>query len=69
MESHALFLNSNAVSSKQKQKQKKNSLAPFYGRGTTVSRLKPIRGGRLLFTTKSPDIPGTHFIVFVKIKE
>ena len=37
-------------------------MAPFYGRGSTASRLEPLRGGSLLFTTKSPEIPGTHFI-------
>ena len=37
-------------------------MAPFYGWGSTVSRLQPLRGGGLLFTTKFPGIPGTHFI-------
>ena len=37
-------------------------MATFYGLGSTSSRLVPIRGGRLLFTTEFPDIPGTHFI-------
>ena len=41
---------------------KKNFMAPFYGWGSTGSRLEPLRGGSLLFTTKSPEIPGTHFI-------
>ena len=36
-------------------------MAPFYGWGSTASRLEPLRGGSLLFTTKFPDIPGTHF--------
>ena len=36
-------------------------MGPFYGRGSTASRLEPFRGGSLLFTTKFPDIPGTHF--------
>ena len=31
-------------------------MAPFYGWGSTASRLEP------LFTTKSPEIPGTYFI-------
>ena len=35
-------------------------MAPFYGWGSTASRLEPLRGGSLLFTTKFPDIPGTH---------
>ena len=34
----------------------------FYGWGSTASRLEPIEGGSLLFTTKSPEIPGTYFI-------
>ena len=37
-------------------------MTPFYGWGSTVSRLEPLRGGSLLFTTKFPEIPGTHFI-------
>ena len=41
---------------------KKKFMAPFYGWGSIVSRLESLRGGSLLFTTKSPEIPGTHFI-------
>ena len=41
---------------------KKNFMAPFYGWGSTASRLEPLQGGSLLFTTKFPEIPGTHFI-------
>ena len=37
-------------------------MAPFYGWGSTASRLVPLRGVNLLFTTNFPDIPGTHFI-------
>ena len=37
-------------------------MAPFYGWGSTASRLEPLKGGDLLFTTKFPEIPGTHFI-------
>ena len=37
-------------------------MAPFYGWGSTASRLEPLRGGSLLFTTKFPEIPGTHFV-------
>ena len=40
---------------------KKNFMAPFYGLGSTASRLEPLRGGTLLFTTKSPETPGTNF--------
>ena len=36
-------------------------MAPFYGWGSTASRLQPLRVGSLLFTTKFSDIPGTHF--------
>ena len=32
---------------------KKNFMAPFYGWGSTASRLEPLRGGSLLFTTSS----------------
>ena len=34
-------------------------MVPFYGWGSTASRLELLRGGSLLFTTKSPEIPGT----------
>ena len=37
-------------------------MAPFYGCGSTVPRLEPLRGGSLLITTKFPEVPGTHFI-------
>ena len=37
-------------------------MAPLYGWGLIASRLKPLQGGSLLFTTKFPEIPGTHFI-------
>ena len=37
-------------------------MAPFSGWGLTTSRLELLRGGSLLFTTKFPEIPGTHFI-------
>ena len=32
-------------------------MAPFYDWGSTASRLEPLRGGGLLFTTKSPLNP------------
>ena len=41
---------------------KKNFMAPFYGWGSTVSRLQPLRGGSLLFTIQFPELSGTHFI-------
>ena len=34
------------------EKKKKNFMAPFYGWGSTASRLQPLRGGSLLFTTQ-----------------
>ena len=37
-------------------------MALFYEWGLTASRLEPLRGGSLLFATKFPEIPGTHFI-------
>ena len=39
-------------------------MAAFYVWGSTVSigLTEPLRGGSLLFTTKSPGGPGTHFI-------
>ena len=37
-------------------------MAPIYGWSLIASRLKPLQGGSLLFTTKFPEIPGTHFI-------
>ena len=36
-------------------------MAPFYGWGSTASRLEPLGGGSLLFTTKFPEIPGTQY--------
>ena len=42
-------------------KKKKEALWPlFYGSGSTASRLEPLWGGSLLFTTKSPEIPGKN---------
>ena len=43
-------------------------MAPFYGWGSTASRLEPLRGGSFLFTTKFPDIPGTHLIDLGRMK-
>ena len=40
----------------------------LYGWGSTTSRLEPLRGGSLLFTTKFPEIPGTHFIDLERMK-
>ena len=43
-------------------------MAPFYRWGSTASRLEPLQGGSLRFTTKSPEIPGTHFISLGRMK-
>ena len=43
-------------------------MAPFYGWGSTASSLVPLWGSSLLFTTKFPDIPGTHFIDLGRMK-
>ena len=43
-------------------------MAPFYGWGSTASQLEPLRGGSLFFTTKFPEIPGTHFIDLGRMK-
>ena len=50
------------------KKKKKNFMAPFYGWGSTASRLEPLRGGSLLFTTKFPKVPGTHSIDLGRMK-
>ena len=44
-------------------------MALFYGWASTASRLVPLRGGSLLFTTKFPEIPGTHSINLGRIKK
>ena len=43
-------------------------MASFYGTGSTASRLEPLRGDSLLFTTKFPEIPGTHFTDLGRMK-
>ena len=43
-------------------------MAPFYGWGSTASGLEPFWGGSLLFITKFPEIPGTHFIDLGRMK-
>ena len=43
-------------------------MAPFYGWDLTPSRLESLQGGSLLFTTKFPEIPGTHFIDLGRMK-
>ena len=44
-------------------------MAPFYGWGSTASRLEPLRGDSLLFTTKFPEIPDIHFIDLGRMKK
>ena len=43
-------------------------MAPFCGWGSTASRLGPIGGFSLLFTTTFQEIPGTHFIDLGRVK-
>ena len=43
-------------------------MAPFYVWGSTASRPEPLQEGSLLFTTKLPEIPGTHFIDLGRMK-
>ena len=50
------------------KKNFKNCMAPIYGWASTVSRLDPLRGGSLLFTTKFTEIPGTHLINLGRMK-
>ena len=47
---------------------KKNFMAPFYGWGSTISRLQSYYEVSLLFTTQSRGVPGTHIIDLGKIK-
>ena len=46
----------NNYSKKSIKNNKKNLTAPFYGWGSTASRIGPFQGGTLLFTTKFPEI-------------
>ena len=43
-------------------------MVPFYGWGSTASRLQPFRGGSLLFTIQFPEIPGTS-VFSIKLAE
>ena len=52
-------------------KKKKKPLWPLFMAplwGSTASRLEPLRGGSLLFTTKFSEISGTHFIDLGRMK-
>ena len=44
-------------------------MASFYGQGSIASKLEPLQEGSLLFTTKFPEIPGTHCINLGRIKD
>ena len=35
-------------------------MVPFHGRGSTASKLQPLQGGNLPFTTKFPEIPSWY---------
>ena len=43
-------------------------MAPFYGWGSTASRLQPLPGSSLLFTIQFPGVSGTHFIDLKRMK-
>ena len=43
-------------------------MAPFYGWRSAASTLQPLRAGSLLFTTKFPEISGTHFTDLRRMK-
>ena len=44
-------------------------MVPFYGCGSTASRLQPLQGDSLLFAAKLQEIPGTHFIDLRRMKD
>ena len=52
----------------KKTQKNKHFMPPYYGWGSTASRLEPLRGGSLLFTTNYPEIPGTHLIDLARMK-
>ena len=56
------------VTKPRRRKNFFNFMAPFYGWGSTASRLQPLRGGSLLFIIQFPEIPGTHFIDLGRMK-
>ena len=43
-------------------------MIPFYGWGSTALRLEPLREDSLLFSSKFPEIHGTHFIDLGRMK-
>ena len=49
---------------------KKNFMAPFYGWGSTASRLQShFEEAVYFFTTKLPEIPGTNLIELGRMKD
>ena len=46
-----------------------NFMAPFYGWASTASRLEPLRGGSLLFTTKKIKNNHKYWILFAVFPE
>ena len=42
-------------------------MAPFYEYGSTASRLEPLQGGNLLFTSKFSET-GTYFVDLGRMK-
>ena len=43
-------------------------MASFYGWGSTTSRLESLGGGSLFFSSKFPEISGTHFTDLQRMK-
>ena len=54
---NSLYASNNVISITQ---IKKNFMAPFYGWGSTASRLEPLLGDSLLFTTEFTKTPGAQ---------
>ena len=63
------FLGLGTNSAEQLNYKKLNFMVRFYGWASTAPRLEPLCGGSLLFTSKFPEIPGTHFIYLGRIKD
>ena len=54
----------------KKKTFKKKLYGPFLWIGfCCLKATEPLRGGSLLFTTKFPEIPGTHFIDLETMKD
>ena len=56
------------VKKTNRMKLSKNVMAPFYGWGSTASKLEPLWGGSLLYNTKFPEIQDIHFINLERMK-